>query len=88
MTKQEKIALRNGHNKSLLTAENGTGTTATVPEDAPVAPVKKVDGKQSARSTRALQRRQATHYLDVPDLQFQQLSVRVVHGFSWREDVV
>eukprot|EP00116_Pleurobrachia_bachei_P004107 sb/3464369/ len=76
MTKQEKIALRNGHNKSLLTAENGTGTTTTAPKEVPVAPVKKVDGKHSARSTRALQRRQATHYLDVPDLQFQQLSTR------------
>ena len=68
MTKQEKIALRSGQNKS-LTLE----PAAAAPDEAPV--VKKVDGKQSARSTRAMQRRQATHYLDVPDLQFQQLSV-------------
>ena len=45
------------------------------PTPAATEPTKKVEGRQTARSTRAMQRRQATHYLDVPDVQFMQLTV-------------
>ena len=34
------------------------------------------DGKQAARSTRAKQRRQATHYFDISDVQYLQLQVK------------
>ena len=67
MTKQEKLALKSASNK---------GSTEPMPGVQPSQPTtKKVDGKTTARSTRATQRRQATHYLTVPEIQFMQLTV-------------
>ena len=69
MSKQEKIALKQSFNTNGLPTEHVPDVAAVV------APAKKSVGRTSARSTRALQRRQATHFLDVPLVQFMQLTV-------------
>lgn len=52
------------------------GPVEPVPGVNPAQPAaKRVDGRTTARSTRAMQRRQATHYLTVPEMQFMQLTV-------------
>ena len=70
MTKQEKMALKSSFNRTL-------SEPVTPGVQPPQPPAKKVDGRTTARSTRAMQRRQATHYLTVPEIQFMQLTVRI-----------
>ena len=72
MTKQEKMALKFALYKGPM-SEAAPGA----PPPPPIYPVKKVDGRTTARSTRAMQRRQATHYLTVPEIQFMQLTVSI-----------
>lgn len=80
MTKQEKMALKSSFNKG--------AAEPTTPGVQPVAaPTKKVDGRTTARSTRAMQRRQATHYLTVPEIQFMQLTTRRKQVKFMRSDI-
>ena len=67
MSKQEKIELKQSFKTSKPLTDPVTEVAAVPP--------KKLGSKSSARSTRALQRRQATHFLDVPLVQFMQLTV-------------
>lgn len=65
ISSQEKMAQK----LSNLNKAIGDQVTQATPKK------KKVDGKTSARSHRATQRRQATHYYDIDDVQYLQLSV-------------
>jgi len=68
MSKEEKFKL-----KLANLIKGGALEHMAIPP--PAVPGKKVDARATARSTRATQRRQATHYFDIPDVQFLQLTV-------------
>ncbi|KAL5257106.1 hypothetical protein ACHWQZ_G012141 [Mnemiopsis leidyi] len=80
MTKQEKMALKSSFNRTL-------SEPVTPGVQPPQPPAKKVDGRTTARSTRAMQRRQATHYLTVPEIQFMQLTTRRKQVKFMRSDI-